>query len=125
MITTNETKKALIQKLLENKHITIDDAYMLLDESGLVSYPVYPSWPGSGWWGIYPPTPWDAGKVYIGDYPPSTCGTGVISWTACTDTLTDTISIGSASTTDTVCYTQEQLEQMYRSGQISYTVRTT
>lgn len=82
MITTNETKKALIQKLLENKHISIDDAYMLLDESGPISQPIYPYYPS------YPQYPWDFGKVYVGDYPPTTCGTGTISWAACTDTLT-------------------------------------
>lgn len=42
MITTNEQKKNLISKLLEEKHITIDDAFMLLDEQAPVSQPVYP-----------------------------------------------------------------------------------
>lgn len=100
MITTNEQKKNLISKLLEDKVITIDDAFMLLDESAPVSQPVYP------YYLSYPYYLWDMGKVYVGDFPgqhPLTWGTG----DTCTYSTTNdlgTISVGTAYITNTCSY---------------------
>ena len=112
MITTNETKKALIQKLLENKHITIDDAYMLLDEQETTRkyIPMPYVQPINNWPWVYPYQP------YYGPTGP------IVTW-ATSGTLT--VGNYSDAVTDTINYTPEQWDQMHRSGQISYTVGTT
>lgn len=63
MITADSNKKELVQKLLDSKSITMEQAYLLLDEvkpsvSDYPIYPVspvypislYPMNPSGGWW---------------------------------------------------------------------------
>lgn len=38
MITANEQKKTLVARLLDEKHITLDESFMMLDDSAPVQY---------------------------------------------------------------------------------------
>lgn len=103
MLTTNDTKKALIAKLLEDKHITLDDAFMLLDEvekpQGLGTPTVWPLTVGPlGYW--WYDSLGHAHWVPAGQLPPITVSTPVITWgTSGTITAIDT---GAAITTSIV-----------------------
>ena len=112
MITSNIDKKSLVEKLLQDKIITIDQAFMLLDEvqPQVITIPYtqpyivpagtgYPLYPGS------PTLPWyEIGKTYCGDQSTPVC----------------TMSVGNA----TCNYTTIDMATEFAKGTISYTGNT-
>lgn len=88
MITTNEQKKTLISKLLEDKHITYDDSLILVQEPD--TEPLGPGHWSTDGFGKSTWHPWNDGKVYVGDFPGT--GTGGITNLSGTCTTTDTVT---------------------------------
>lgn len=85
MISQNTDKKALVEKLVQDKVITLDQAILLLQEDETpqdLSTPIqWPFYLGGPWWGIYPPYPYQQLPTY-----PTVhwIGSGVISSGDCT-----------------------------------------
>ncbi len=97
MITTNTTKKELIQKLLDDKKVTMDEAFMLLDEpvatKEYIPYPTYPSWPYDSW-PYQQPHYLHPGTTCITTALPGTCTTIYSGTAVCAGvgTITDTVT---------------------------------
>ena len=94
MLTTNPQKKELVQRLVDSKIITIEDAYLLLDDgvnTTINSYPVIPpiiSQP------IIQPYTWPIGPYYssgsitIGGNPTFTCSSSYTNISTIPGTIT-------------------------------------
>ena len=50
------TKADIIQRLLDKKEITAEEAVVLLSSNELKLEQTYPSWNPNPWFGIFPPT---------------------------------------------------------------------
>lgn len=115
MITTNIDKKNLVEKLLSDRTITIDQAFMLLDDADarlpVSDFPfvqpiVYPNtlpYYQEPWFGIIPPTGWP----YSG--------------TICSGTSV-TISGSHIPITNTITYSAADIDGMLADGRMSYTM---
>ena len=101
MITTNTDKKALVEKLIQDKVITLDQGMLLLEtEKEYISTPAYPynQWPQYGYWR------WNGFQMEWITYPQypgfTVSGDGTLSGSLSTGNGALTVlSIGSCTTT--------------------------